>query len=57
MQIKRLWGHLDTNVKQILNYKITHLWIKALKLDIASTVTRLGDLMDFGQLFKAFGDN
>ena len=23
----------------------------------ASSVTRLGDLLDFGQLFKAFGNN
>ena len=27
------------------------------KSDIGSSVTRLGDLLDFGQLFKAFGNN
>ena len=25
--------------------------------DVASSVTRLGDLLDFGQIFKAFGNN
>ena len=30
---------------------------KSLYLDVASSVTRLGDLLDFGQLFKAFGNN
>ena len=24
---------------------------------VSSSVTRLGDILDFGQLFKAFGDN
>ena len=26
-------------------------------LYVISSVTRLGDLLDFGQLFKAFGNN
>ena len=30
---------------------------KALCSDITSSVTRLGDLLDFGQLFEAFGNN
>ena len=32
-------------------------WNKALRLDIANNVTRLVNLLDFGQLFKAFGHN
>ena len=27
------------------------------RADVAISVTRLGDLLDFGQLFKAFGNN
>ena len=32
-------------------------WITALNISVTSSVTRLGDLLDFGQLFKAFGNN
>ena len=35
-------------------------WAKMIPLSYGSTptsVTRLGDLLDFGQLFKAFGNN
>ena len=28
-----------------------------LTTNITASVTRLGDLLDFGQLFKAFGNN
>ena len=28
-----------------------------LKIESANSVTRLGDLLDFGELFKAFGNN
>ena len=31
--------------------------IKCVRLCAAGNVTRLGDLLDFGQLFKAFGNN
>ena len=27
------------------------------RVKLATSVTRLGDLLDFGQLFKAFGSN
>ena len=30
---------------------------KQLKMGLVVSVTRLGDLLDFGQLFKAFGNN
>ena len=31
--------------------------LRSHKEDIADSVTRFGDLLDFGQLFKAFGNN
>ena len=31
--------------------------VRRQKLSLTNSVTRLGDLLDFGQLFKAFGNN
>ena len=33
------------------------IWLRTLEIWMGSSVTRLGDLLDFGQLFKAFGSN
>ena len=33
------------------------IWLRTLEIWMGSSVTRLGDLFDFGQLFKAFGNN
>ena len=33
------------------------IFIPFIAISITTNVTRLGDLLDFGQLFKAFGNN
>ena len=45
---KHFWSWIDENKYRILS-SILH--------SFAISVTRLGDLLDFGQLFKAFGSN
>ena len=32
-------------------------WLENIQKSIGISVTKLGDLLDFGQLFKAFGNN
>ena len=46
------------NTKQIcLTLEITSAFIFIQLKSSMGSVTRLGDLFDFGQLFKAFGNN
>ena len=42
--------------KMIFAYYIIACPIKC-GIELADCVTRLGDILDFGQLFKAFGNN
>ena len=39
------------------NSDLTMAGFKLQITGVGSSVTRLGDLLDFGQLFKAFGNN
>ena len=46
------------SVTKWLGFSVQYLPIySSKKLAIAGSVTRSGDLLDFGQLFKAFGNN
>ena len=42
---------------QISNHLRECVYLKVYLLQPTSSVTRLGDLLDFGQLFKASGNN
>ena len=44
-------------VPKLLNTYLYYTSDTPLMLTIAYSVTRLGDLLDFGQLFKGFGNN
>ena len=51
--VSKLFGGNLKNTDFLLTYLKGHLHAK---LKVGS-VTRFGDLLDFGQLFKAFGNN
>ena len=45
-------------IVRLQSIQIIFYTVKSLrKISVVSSVTRLGDLFDFGQLFKAFGSN
>ena len=52
-----LYFHLYNNSKDML-YKIVFMTgFEPWTFGVATNVTRLGDLLEFGPLFKAFGKN
>ena len=40
-----------------IQYTVTGFQLTTFVTWVSSSVTRLGDLLDFGQRFKAFGNN
>ena len=42
--------------RRSLDKRVKIFW-NPYEIDISTSVTRLSDILDFGQLFKAFGDN
>ena len=53
-----MFNAIVTDVRQQRRHGTSHFpeWGVSRNL-VESSVTRLGDILDFGQLFKAFGDN
>ena len=47
--LNKVWSYLD-------NFAPVHVKLRK-QATTAISVTRLGDLLDFGQLIKAFGNN
>ena len=47
------WATIRYNIIYLI-FKRPNIWYN---MDIVCSVTRLGNLLDFGQLFEAFGNN